>query len=263
MAKFFLFIFAILLSLSLGLFIGQSQPPPQVQNSTENKTGQEVTDAISEDLNQKLWRLKTHLFKYLESKIDQILANDFFRADSSPQILKNMDGAENRRKHKVVENFKENDNEDHEEENDNEDHDKELNKTPDHELSNQNKNLKAKKSKSLKAKRRKSKVRKPKVRKPKPKKVSIKKAQKVSSFIKTQWVVQLAAFKTQEEAQNFMDNLKVLNYPLNLDKPRRRGRTWYHQVTVGPFDSFKKAEYFRRQQNLSVQFKDSFVKKWK
>ena len=107
MAKFFLFIFTILLSLSLGLLIGQSHLPPPAQSAALNKINPSDTNVDSTpNLNQKLWELKNHIAMFLASKVDKILANDFFSVDSSQKVLKNMDGAKNKSDHKVLKNLK-------------------------------------------------------------------------------------------------------------------------------------------------------------
>jgi cell division septation protein DedD len=74
------------------------------------------------------------------------------------------------------------------------------------------------------------------------------------------WVIQVAAFQEMSDALKVEQQVKEANFPHYFYKTSINGQSWY-RVNVGPFESVSDATNYKQSQKVHQKFKGAFVRK--
>lgn len=74
------------------------------------------------------------------------------------------------------------------------------------------------------------------------------------------WCIQIGAFRTHEEAERMTADLEKNRYPHFIYQTEINGHQWY-RVNIGPFESPGAAATFKQSRSIGQKFKGAFVKK--
>lgn len=76
----------------------------------------------------------------------------------------------------------------------------------------------------------------------------------------TGWSIQVAAFRSRTDAETVSAELEKGRYPNFIYQTELSGSTWY-RVNIGPFESPGAAATYKQSRNIGKKFKGAFVKK--
>lgn len=227
MAKYSLFFFTLLLSLSLGLFVGQ--------NYLTEAVSEDAT--INEDLNTESLSesLEVQLKSAINTVMDKIFAKDTLAVESKNKTT----SAKNETKDDLDFNPEAKDSET-------------LN--PKEEPATQTlPEAKKEVKEALTTVNEKSKVTAPKTN-------SSLKPETPSVPSTEGWVIQIAAFTSESDALKVAEQVKGYNFPHYYYKATLNDQTWF-RVNIGPFKTLAEAAEFKQTNKVSLKFKGSFIKK--
>lgn len=243
MAKFFLFVFTILLSLSMGLFVGQNYL------LDAEKPEDFVAKTVGTDLPQ--FNLKAKINDGFNKLKDKFFAND---EAAIPQPKSNTNSESER---KLKDSASEN-----------EMPKLSIKQEQTKNINNKNLNTMAKSAAIPVDQPTSDKPVKPntKVKKSAEKPVkNVTEDSPVSSEVaeegtRSGWVIQVAAFQELSDARKVEQSILDEGYPPYIYKAKINSKTWY-RINVGPFATVTDATNFKQSQKVHIKFKGAFVRK--
>lgn len=248
MAKFFLFVFTILLSLSLGLFVGQNYILNGNSKSDVAVQDQSPRVSLMDEITNTLHMIKDKIFA--NDQIVPIEKEEFEEQQFADLSNTRLDDTQTQTEVEVV--------------------DENTDETPESEtevakVETTEPTQKADVKKSTDATSTKTeKIEK----KPIVKTESIAIKADVQTDVSAEWTesqnigwaIQVAAFQDIKDAQKAEQQVKDAGFPNYTYKTKINGQTWY-RINVGPFDSIADATNFKQSKKVHVKFKGAFVRK--
>lgn len=229
MAKYSLFFFTLLLSLSLGLFVGQNYLTESVSDEAQ----------INETLNSKSLSesLETKIKSAINTVMDKIFAKDTLKSSHTTKY------AESDSRSSTKEDLDFNP------------------EVKDSDILNSKDEPQAQslpKAKSEVQETSSAVTAKPK--ETETKSTNITKPEKVSTQNTESWVIQIAAFTSESDALKVEEQVKSYKFPHYYYKATLNDQTWF-RVNIGPFKTLAEAAEFKQTNKVSLKFKGSFIKK--
>lgn len=239
MAKYFLFFFTVLLSLSLGLFVGQNYFLPAGSNSEiasqTRSSGYDSQIDLNSGLKKKFMLLLDKIFA--KNKIQSVeiqnteIQSDGYDIEKDESQLE-YSKSDQIQKEKPIEakDFEQDVSADL----------KEYKKEIVEELPRKNPQSKAQET----------------VLTTKTNKLKIKTDPNTSSL---GWAIQVGAFQLESDAQKVETLIKNFNFPSYIYIADIKGQSWF-RVNVGPFSTLTEATNFKQSQKVHEKFKGAFVR---
>ncbi len=226
MAKFFLFVFTVLLSLSLGLFVGQNyllEPDSSAAVHTDE-------NAFDQD--------KSSVSSYIRNLVNQIFANDEIAVgkikEGSAEVSENqINDQEELKNIKSIP----------------------MHQGKDEPIKFRDQNDSPAKNIVVETQKVKKVVeQKPAVENP------ISAQSNVGPNFLDGWVIQVAAFQDVNDALKIKTKIVSAGYPNYVYKTEINGKFWF-RVNVGPFRTVTEATNYKQTQKVHLKFKGAFVRK--
>ncbi len=255
MAKFFLFVFTVLLSLSLGLFVGQNY----FIDSKATKTSESSTfDTSTLSFNLDLKTGFKEKFNFVMDKIfaqDKIKSSDSVNAKDSDENSADTFNESN----KNMETGNTSNNESKNEKVTQQIKDLHQGFGVDLETSESVADETKAKSETSSTQAESHVVKTIKTKPVSGLKISAPDETKTGSSL-TGWVIQVGAFQEETDALKVEQQVKESKFPFYYYKTEIKGKTWY-RVNVGPFQNLNEATNFKQSKKVHDKFKGAFVRK--